>query len=298
MERKKEDKSWMKQSVYWTICLGICCLLFGISCYEPKEGCLDAEATNFDANADELCPNCCEYPTLSLSFLHKIATSDTTSTNLVYNDSAYTVDGTHFFKINQIRFYISDVQLIHTDGSLYTTTDSIELKIPQNSGDTSNISVPNNYILVDRNNFQDNTLGNFRKSGNFEGLQFQLGVIEPANHADPNQLSDNHPLSLQEESMHWSTDSGYIFNQIALFPDTIVTDSIVVNYGTNEWLRPVSLQGTFFIPQGFDVTLVLQINYLEWFRNINFQTDTKPEMAAKIADHVAASFSFVEVKLE
>lgn len=294
----RHNKNRLRFTVHGSLLmvLTVCCLLL-TSCYEPNEGCLDATSTNFDANADDACPDCCTYPTLEVSFLHKVATSDSTTANLAYN-SFYTFDSIDFFLINRIRFYISDIQLLHTDGSFYTGLDSIDLAIPEETGDTSEIRVPNNFILVDKNNFQDNSLGNFRKSGNFDGIQFKIGITDPANHADPNQLSDEHPLSFQEESMHWNTNDGYIFNQISLTRDTLTRDSILVEYGTDDKLRTVSLNESFFVPEGFNITLVLQINYLQWFEGINLETESTTMIAETIVDRVAASISLVEVKLE
>lgn len=304
MKRNKVLRYWVLGIVY--SCLGFS-KIFGLvlvvislnGCYEPKEGCLDASATNFDANADEPCLDCCTFPTLKLNVLHKVVLPDTTL-NLVYNDSAYTVDGVNYFRINEILFYISNLKLRQTDGTLVGVEDSLQLKVPQNPGDTTSIYVENNFILIDRRNFQAYSIGNFKKSGNFEGIQFTLGIEGPANHADPSQLPDSSPLSIQEDSLYWNTDLGYIFNRIAFFRDTIAADTIpvIVEIGTENALRTVDLEGTFSTREGFNVTVVLQVDYLQWFKNVEVKTDGPQQVATKVLDNIANSFSLVEVKLE
>ncbi len=50
---------------------GVIALVFFLAgCYEPKEGCLDPQAVNYDVTADEACADCCTWPSLRLSVKH------------------------------------------------------------------------------------------------------------------------------------------------------------------------------------------------------------------------------------
>ncbi|MEO0341309.1 MAG: hypothetical protein AAF242_19125, partial [Bacteroidota bacterium] len=42
------------------------------ACFEGDEACLDPNALNYDVTGDDNCGTaCCNYPSLSLAFLHK-----------------------------------------------------------------------------------------------------------------------------------------------------------------------------------------------------------------------------------
>ncbi|MFK7937729.1 MAG: hypothetical protein AB8G22_29700, partial [Saprospiraceae bacterium] len=47
------------------------------SCGEPKVGCLDIAATNFGADSDDPCEDCCTFPNLKIQFIHRISQGDT-----------------------------------------------------------------------------------------------------------------------------------------------------------------------------------------------------------------------------
>ncbi|HMV23421.1 MAG TPA: hypothetical protein PKA71_03780, partial [Saprospiraceae bacterium] len=59
-------------------------VLFFTACYQPKEGCLDINATNFDATADEEC--CCQYPVLQLKFKHFASGNEFSASDTILND--------------------------------------------------------------------------------------------------------------------------------------------------------------------------------------------------------------------
>lgn len=272
------------------------------ACYERREGCLDIAATNFDVDADVACPdNCCTYPRLQLKFSHKVKSPDRdTFYNLVYNDSVYTVDGTNFFRINEIRFYISDVKLVQSNGQTVGVQDEVEIALP-GIGDTTYQTIENNFALVTRSSFAASVIGALRPEGNYVGIRFNVGVSTPANHADPLYFPNGHPLRVTANSgMHWSVDSGYVFNSIALFRDTIASDTIptILEIGTDDYLRTVNLDFPFTLREGFNAVITLRIDYLKWFEGIQIRTDSEATLIEKIVENVANSFTVLEVAAE
>ena len=48
-------------------------------------------------------------------------------------------------------------------------------------------------------------------SGDYAGLEFQIGLPREINHADPGQWSAKHPLNPLVNALHWSWQGGYVF---------------------------------------------------------------------------------------
>lgn len=264
------------------------------SCYEPQEGCLDIQATNFDAEADNQCPDCCTYPNMALGFRHRVVKADTFF-NLVYLDSVYNDDFGQPYRFKNIQFYVSNFHLIRPDGSEELVSDQLQFEL---QGTEEKISVENNFALVNRNTFTDYTLGTYVVSGDFAGMRFALGVEGEANQADPNTLPEDHPLHI-EEDMYFNADSGYVFNRIELFRDTTAADTIptVLEIGLNDNLREVTLPASFNLIEGFDIVVTLQVDYLTWFRGVDIKNDSEEQMRDKIVQNITESFSIIAVEL-
>src|SRR5690349_2250009 len=90
------------------------------ACFEPKYGCLDIAATNFNPAADKDC--CCRYPKLLLDV------NQVYDTLVFRQDSLYPGTGGHLFRIRNVAFYLSDFQLIK-DGVTFETEDVVDLKV-------------------------------------------------------------------------------------------------------------------------------------------------------------------------
>ncbi len=266
------------------------------ACYEKQEGCLDIAATNFEVEADRECDDCCSYPSLQVTFAHRVrSVQQDTFFNLNLGDSLYTLNGIDFFRFSDIRFYISDFQLIQADGTALTTSDQIELTLFEN-GDTLTQNTTDDFALVSRTNLSPTTIGTIRPEGNFSGIRFKIGVTSPANHADPTAFPNIHPLA-EENDLHWSIDSGYVFNRIALFRDTVASDTIptVLEIGTDELLRTVELDYPFPLKIGFNATVALQIDYLTWFQGVDIRNDSEAAMIEKIVGNITDSFTVLDV---
>ena len=125
----------------------LCCLFF-TSCFQPEEGCLDIEATNFTLSADRDCvqddntSDCpCTYPDINLVIEH------------VYNDQAYLPDSVYqnnlgqTFRIRDIQFYMSDICLIRSDSTVVKILDTITL-IVSNGGELEKLVAIDDFTLV------------------------------------------------------------------------------------------------------------------------------------------------------
>ncbi len=280
---------------YWL--LFFVCIFINNACYEPKEDCLDIQAVNFEPVADEACPDCCEYPKIKLRFQHKVITVDTTL-NLTYN-TPYTLDGVNYFRIQDIRFFISNLHLIRPDDTEIGLTDSIEINILKADQTTEILKVEDNFALADRDDFNAATLGTYQTSGLFSGIRFTLGIEENVNRAEPSSFPDTHPLSIESDSsMYWNVDEGYIFNRIALFRDTLSANDtpFILEMGTSSFLQQLTLPYDFTINEGFDLSITLRIDYLKWFESVDILLDSEESMMEKIRNNTVNSFSLVEIE--
>ena len=277
------------------------CILYSIfilsACYEPEEGCLDIRATNFQADADRQCPDWCNYPQISLDFRHRVIKNDTFF-NLVYLDSVYIDDFGNPYRIKNIQFYVSNFHLIRPDGREELVQDSLELEVFPSENETRMATVEDNFALVNRNIFTDYTLGTYVVDGNFVAMRFAVGIEGEARQANPNSVSEDHPLHTKK-GMYVDVDSGYVFNRIEFFRDTTAADTIptVVNIALEENLRVITIPAIFSLIEGFDIQVILQIDYLTWFQGIDMKNDPKEVVANKIVENIAQSFSVIAVEL-
>ncbi len=268
------------------------------SCYEPREGCLDINATNFEVDADRACSNCCTYPVLKFAVSHKL-TADS-ETNLNYNDSVYVDGAGNAFRVKNIQFYISNVRLMREDGTEVRPSGLVETTIVEANGDRRDTMIANDIALVNRSTFSDYNLGTFVTEGKFTQIKFDLGLQSLANQALPSSLPTGHPL--RASGMYVNADTGYVFNRLEWFNSAAVSDTTttLLKVATEQYRREVTLSiaGSGNVLEGFNVRIRLRINYLTWFENVNLKSDPPATLATKIMNNAANSFSVVAVELE
>ncbi len=263
--------------------VAVCCLLLS-SCYTRVEGCLDADAVNFSARADDNC--CCTYPRLVLKYSHVLQFDNDTIT-LNYNiPYAFEVD--QLITFSDIRFYVSNVHLVKSDGTEVGVENRIDLETQV--GDI--FEVEDNFSIVNKNVFVD-TIGEFRNEGLFDSLKFYVGIPTPANNAYPDSLVEGHPLGLFPDTL-WNENTGYIFNRIKLLKDTI-EDTSLTTYeidGTTN-LVEVSLPINLNAETGRHAEIVVQIDYAAWLKGIDFEA-TDMVVIEKIVENTTNAFSVLE----
>ncbi len=256
------------------------------ACYEPQEGCLDVTATNFEADADDECPDCCQYPFLKLMLTHTMGDTSLTLGGIYQNP----MDPDQYFKLINARFYLSDLKLVRSDGTLRGVNDQISLTVLDDQGIDETISVEDNFNLISRTSF-NLTLGDFRAPANYDSLKFYVGIPQPANSADPSLVTTDHPLQA-DASLHSTRTEGYVFMDLLLTRDSLpVTDTLSLKIQGDQNLIGVALENVQTVNPGFDAEISLTIDYLEWFRGINFAVDTEAEMIDKIVNNAANAFS-------
>ena len=267
-------------------------LLF--SCFEPEEGCLDIEANNFQLAADRDCSkdasdNCfCTYPSVSLKITHVFDKIDF-SPNQIYRTNSG-----EYIRIQDIQFYMSDIQLVLEDNSIVQTLDTITLTVQEN-GQLQNQVLLDDFHLVNSTTQTINSLVTTNQSGTFSQLQFSIGVKSPANTTNPDQLNQStHVLSI--DSMYIEQE-GYIFNRISIQPDTSSAETWLFQFTQADSLSRITCD----IPhlpqkqQGKDISIeTLQINHAKWFDGINFAENSQSDIRRKIVTNTTNVFTILQ----
>lgn len=280
-----------KTSIYKLLIYIICLCSFS-SCFQPEEGCLDIEATNFVLAADRNCSkdataSCfCKYPKVSLQ-IEQVFDKSVFSTNQIYRTTAG-----DYIQIPNIQFYISDIQLILEDGQIATTLDTITLTLTDNDQLQNKLSF-DDFFLIQPQTQQINSLITTNLSGTFSRLQFSVGIKSPENTTTPNQVKRiSHPLAI--DSLYVE-NLGYIYNELTIQPDTSLTEVIVVQLTHMDGLQKVILDISPITKQpGKEISIqTLQINHAKWFDGINFVTNSQEEIRRKIVTNTTKVFSIL-----
>ncbi len=248
------------------------------SCYEKEDGCLDAEAVNFDVTADENC--CCSYPKMVLTMSHAYEDSGLSfGTNYLNNINSP-------FQVLSVQYYLSGFSLVDNSNNSFVTTSTVSL--PQLTG--GNIETADDFVLINRGVFANvDSIGFFPTYGIFEKLQFEIGVKEVAKNTDPEKVDESFPLATQTDSM-WYNNGQYVAAKIMLKPDTVeISDTITINIFENSL---VSLDSQLELSRATHLNLQLQVDYAVWFNGIDFQNDSQQSIMNQIQSNLASSLSF------
>lgn len=270
-------------------------------CYEPKDGCIDVNASNYDLDADRPCPDgCCEYPQLRLTFQHKWV-YPAASYNLALKDSLYPDANGHLFRLDKISFLLSGFQLHFKDGRTVGISDSLDVETY--AADLSRVpAVITDDILLLRPPASTNlSAGSFRSSGQVTGISFMLGLNAPANSAVPESVPDDHPL--QDTAQFVDPGQGYYFDKVSLFRTAETTDTtpVALNIAGSGSEIPVflAIPDEFTLQPGFHLRLTIQVDYSRWFAQIQDIRNDPPEILVQnIVNGLAQSFELKAIVAE
>jgi hypothetical protein len=227
------------------------------SCEEPKKGCTDIRATNFDVTAAKEDNINCVFPKLTLQVAYTVGDS-----SLLFS-STYKNALNQSFKIVNASTYISDCQLFTSDNKIFKTTDSMALYRL-----TDTIRVLNSFAMIGRNNGFQFTIGTFEAVGKtFTKLRFNIGLIPDVNKTDATKMPSGHPLSIRPDSMYNRATKSYVFNKLVVASGTNFKDTSTIEVSN---LTPIELTKNLPTIEGQDVVINLIVNYLPLFKDIDF----------------------------
>jgi len=261
------------------------CLLLALclsACFEPKEGCLDIAATNFDAGADKDC--CCEYPKLELTV------NQVYDTLLFLNNTLYPDASGHLFRIKSVAFYLSDFQAFQ-NGEAFSVSDTLTLNTFLGS-DTSGQLFTNDFQLVRRTPVVYK-VGTFRQDGNFEKVSFRFGLSAAAQTVIPTKAPKTHPLYAQPDSLWRGQTNGFVFLQAVVVRDSMgATEPDTLRFlQADLGQQQLGATGLFVHPTGYDFPLVLTVDYKKMFEGVNWSIHDISAWKSKIIANLPVTFS-------
>lgn len=267
------------------------------ACAEPKRDCLDVQATNFAVDADEACSGCCIYPQLRLDLLHKFRIGDSLY-NFVPETGVYPDGAGNAFRFKDLRFYISELHLLRSDGTTMTLDGRLTLRKAVAGSDSMNVEVEDNFLIATPASLARLVPGSFREGGAVTGISFKIGIGEPARSTDPGSAPAGHPLREQALPL-WTASQGYLSQRMELYPGATPADTIprLLEYGGAGSVQTIalSLAQPFSAPSGYHIALTLRIDYDRWFRDVDLRSDTSPEIFRKITDNLPGSFTVTSI---
>ena len=248
-------------------------------CGEDIEGCLDPQATNFDPSADVSC--CCEYPQLALKLSYKNCSTDSLSfvLNFPYDD-----DYGNVYMVNDLRFYLSDFELVRPDNSVVTVTDALEVLL--SNGDLTTLK--DDFCIVRNSVFKYN-IGTTNVSGDFTKIRFKVGLDSIASQVNPQDLETTHPL---HADFGMFANDNYTYNKIAIIADT--ASAVVSTYNVNSTVVEIELNHDFTINSGFDTEIKVNADLRGLMNTIDFQNDDYDTIISKIIANTSGIFSIAE----
>lgn len=253
------------------------------NCYKPVEGCLEIEATNFQATADENC--CCEYPNLKF-VVEQYFGQD--SSVVFIPQKFYVLENGDSLKINAITFYLSDFQLVR-NAETFEVSDTAHL---QTFPDGTKSVFKNDFLIV-RRTPSEFLVGEFLPTGSFSALNFRFGLTDSANKINPKSAPTGHPLAAQGEKMWENEADGYRFLMLAFERDTVAATPPDTIYWTKKDFQQLnfSATGNFEHAVGFDFTLKFRVDFEKWFAGVQLSQTDNLQLKSKIVSNLPSSFS-------
>jgi hypothetical protein len=261
-----------------------CCALILSACFEPKKGCLDIAATNFDASADEDC--CCVYPNLRLKVVQR------------FGDVAYVQNGKYkgpvdSFVLNNVVFYLCEFQ-VYQGGKPLFVTDTLTLPtLAANDRDTLNKRYRDDFLLVRRES-TDNTVGGFGQTGTFDRVRVRLGIADTSQRVLPNRAPTGHPLRTQPDKLWIGRDQGYALMQVVLTKDTkpaTPPDTIRLSRADFPAGFFLDQNGRFARQTGYDLEVLLTCDYKKMMDGIDLTKGDKTIWKNRIVVNLTKTFS-------
>jgi hypothetical protein len=254
--------------------LGFCASLY--SC--GKKGCTDPSATNFDEDATKY-DGTCEYAEIitedSMNLYVKL-NHNFGNQNLDF-DSEYDLGNSTAVNLAVFKYYISNLSLKSSTNTVLSDIELIDLVDPNTT-----------------------TIRYKAAPGNYDGLEFNIGVPEDLNSKDPSVYPVGHPLS-SLNGTYWTWSTQYRFVMLEGKADTTGNGIFDLNYvyhtGIDTCFRSVDYPSSFTVPNYEDSVIVnVNFHFDEFWSGIDVKTEDlthvtdEMELALKVSDAFANAF--------
>lgn len=256
--------------------LTLIALVLVSSCGNVKEGCMDANASNFDVSADKDC--CCTYPRMGLQFEYYNGDSPLSQAPLTDADG-------DTITINKLTFYLSGLHWKDAEDLEIRSDKRLWLFLSPGNFNDSTRSI-DDYYLVEVNNarIQDFT---FTHPFSLKRLALTFGVADSALANQPRYMKDvNHPLAGRKDNMYdfdanqyQTLRLAYSINNSQQAPDTVFVDSKQSRFNTELILN-------YHTVLGFDNYIIIRLYLNKLIEGIRFSTDDAASISEKLASNL------------
>lgn len=247
-----------------------------------REGCMDPNATNYDAKAkkdDGSCIHEEDYTSLKIT-IHPNIGDD----HLAFNTN-YTNSEGRTYQFSTAKFYMSG---IHIKGSTHKTG---------HGGDFDDVYILNKGI------HETEEIGEI-EPGSYSGIKFYVGVDSFTNYTkQPTDFDVNHALG-SNANMYWTWNSGYIYLMLEgmvdtnFTPDGTVDASFAFHIGKIENLKQVDIDYEFEVVDGTDKTINIAVDFSKFIEGVDFTNPSlllthsnNPGVDTVIANNIISAFS-------
>jgi hypothetical protein len=199
-------------------------------------------------------------------------------------NTAYTDPQGMRIRLEQVRFYLTNITALKTDGSKTTPLKAALLDASNPASMKVKLNLP---------------------EGTYSGIQFGLGLDSALNNADPTVLPSSDPLAAPD--MYW-TWLKYIFVKLEGRSDTTTNATgnldwlLVYHLGTPQAYRVLNLNKSFEVKSGNEGTFPINLDLQKVFYTTGNVIDIRTEsfthsesstmpVTIKMADNFAGAFS-------
>lgn len=244
----------MIKSFYFPVLLFVCILTVG--CYEPRVGCLDLVATNYDASADEMCDDCCSYPSLKIGVKHSwedrvFVLKDTFVNNL----------GDSFIVVSQ-NFFLGGIELGNASGGAIPLIN----KNTYYWNDGSSKEIATNFELVS-GTLSEVTINKFRDETSISYLKFGPGPDASYNGVDTLRLPSGSDLAISAGMR--TKNNAYLCYKAKILAGSGLKDTLDIAF-EGVWRFQKNFEPQLPLSPGKDLKTEIKISYDQWFKDVAF----------------------------
>ncbi|GAA5221114.1 hypothetical protein [Membranihabitans marinus] len=230
------------------------------ACEEYNEGCMDANATNYNFAYEKPC--CCVYPRMIFQTPLRLDNA-----NFSTSDTLYT-DNDEGYLIGEINFIANEINLTRKDGSIAQPTDSL-----------IDYLVDSDVMPVKITKINSNG-ANYLENDSIKQIDFTISSNTGLNQYQPADFPVDHVF--RDSTLYDFTNNEWRYLYISLRP--VGGSTISLSFTPSELDIPTTIQGSWGKSKGNNLTLLFYLHIDELFKGISL-SDPTSTLKAKIIEN-------------
>jgi hypothetical protein len=230
-------------------------VIFLPSCNTRIEGCLDANADNFNLNAELPCDGCCTYPSLELVLSQKWGEENFANTDTLFDRTGQP------YQIQDLRYFLTTWSWTDAQGQVYTV-DSLDADC-----DGSTLRYTPDNAIIDTRKFVY-TLGTTRINPVTTSVSYSLGLTRDFSCLDPEDPEV--PADLTDRSPLWNPETSKLETLRLIIKRDLnseIQDTLYMDLDDSQ-----TLDYALTFNKGFDNQFALTVDYSLWFADVDIDS--------------------------